>query len=101
MGPPRYTAAGERSGPIRDGAQCLKEEPEAGEQHRRNFEEERYKDYRDEDDDTREREKSHVATEYPGNRSRGAQRRNRRVRVQCRVGPRCQYSAGEIKREIT
>src|SRR3984893_4616700 len=101
MGPTGYTAAGKRCGPIHDGAYCLKEEPEAGEQHRRNLEEERYEENQDQDNDTREREKSHVTTEYPGNRSRGAQRRNSGVRVQYRVGYRRQYPAGEIKREIT
>src|ERR1700730_18208533 len=101
MGPTGYTAAGKRCGPIHDGAYCLKEEPEAGEQHRRNLEEERYEENRDQDNDTREREKSHVTTEYPGNRPRGAQRRNSGVRVQYRVGYRRQYPAGEIKCEIT
>src|SRR6267143_3398207 len=100
VSPPGDTAFGERGEPFRRSLQYLDQKPQSDEHSSRQFKEQGNEKDRNHDDDSREREQTQITTKYPSDCAGGAQRRDRRGRIECRMGYRRQQAAGKIKRQI-
>src|ERR1700730_2256688 len=101
MSSPRNPASGRGHQELYRSLQNLQQEPETDKDEGINFEEQRDENDRDENDDPRQREEAHIASEHARNRAGSPQCRNERRRIEKEMRDRGGDATGDVENEIS